>query len=86
MGMSDSITDLDQLRERAETLGARAFTAEKQLADLRAKYERLERDRNALLALIREREPTVSSAIARLCRKHLAPAIAATVEPEDGGA
>lgn len=52
----DAMTDIEpmQLRERAEALAHRAHTAELALADLKAKYQRLERDRNALLAELRD--------------------------------
>lgn len=44
----------DQTRERAEKYAARAHAAETALTELRDKYRHLERDRNALLAQVRE--------------------------------
>lgn len=48
------MSDVDQLRERAERYAQRAHAAELEVVDLRDKLRRIERDRNALLAQVRE--------------------------------
>lgn len=44
----------EQARERAERYAQRVYAAEAEVHDLRSKYRRLERDRNALLSQLRD--------------------------------
>jgi uncharacterized protein involved in exopolysaccharide biosynthesis len=57
---------MSQETERNDVLTTRAYRAESDLSDLRKKHTRLERDRNALLQTVRERDARIAELESRL--------------------